>query len=77
MASKAQVAAKVKRLGGSLIVEDSFAYLNAPDGFMFDGYHYVSDGFDEGRQSAWDYFWSIMKNMHPCTVENCECAGDK
>ena len=78
MASRQQVATKAAKLGGSLVIYEDMgcAYLNAPNGFVFDGYHYISDNFDDGKQSAWDYFWSVMKQMEVCPVDNCECKGE-
>lgn len=71
MASRKQVQNKVEKLGGSLVVNYDHAYLNAPAGFTFDGYHYVSDNFDEGKQSAWDMFWDLLKQLKPCEFDNC------
>lgn len=71
MASRKQVEAKAKKLGGQLIVDYWQAQLISPKGKLWDGYHYQNDYFDDGKQAAWDYFWVCMKNERDC---DCGCA---
>ena len=71
MASRKQVAAKAEKLGGKLVVNRYQATLVAPNGKLFDGYHYFNDYFDEGKQVAWDAFWESMKIMKDC---DCGCG---
>lgn len=71
MASRKMVEAKALKLGGKLNVNRYEAELVSPKGILWDGYHYQIDYFEDGKQSAWDYFWEAMKMAKPC---DCGCA---
>jgi hypothetical protein len=74
MASRKQVEAKAKRLGGELNVTRYEAELVSPKGILWDGYHYNIDYFEDGKQCTWDYFWDCMKSPRNC---DCGCGEVK